>query len=130
MIIKKIAFLIFCCSLLQAYAWAQDAPLLTLKEAVEIALKNNYNIKLSQNNKTIAANNVTLGNAGVLPQVNGNFASTNSRLTTKQTRSTVRSIISTTLPTRVSIMVLPLTGQFLTVLTCLPHYDQLNSSTS
>jgi len=87
MIIKKTAFLLFCCTLLRLNTWAQEAPLLTLKDAVEIALKNNYNIKLSQNNKTIAANNVTLGNAGVLPKVNGNFASTNSRLTTKQTRS-------------------------------------------
>jgi outer membrane protein len=87
MIIKKIAFLVFCCAFLSVQAWAQDAPMLTLKEAVEIALKNNYNIKLSQNNKTISANNVTLGNAGVLPKLNGNFASTNSRLTTKQTRS-------------------------------------------
>jgi outer membrane protein len=87
MIIKKIAFLVFCSTFLGINTWAQDAPLLTLKDAVEIALKNNYNIKLSQNNKTIAANNVTLGNAGILPQVNGNFASTNSRQTTKQTRS-------------------------------------------
>lgn len=87
MIIKKTAFLVFCCILLRMYTRAQDAPMLTLKEAVEIALKNNYNIKLSQNNKTIATNNVTLGNAGVLPKVNGNFASTNSRLTTKQTRT-------------------------------------------
>lgn len=87
MIIKKTAFLVFCCTFWGINTWAQDAPLLTLKDAVEIALKNNYNIKLSQNNKTIAANNVTLGNAGILPQLNGNFASTNSRQTTKQTRS-------------------------------------------
>jgi outer membrane protein len=87
MIIKKIAFLFLCCSLMGLRAIAQDAPLLTLKEAIEIALKNNYDIKLSQNNKTISANNVTLGNAGVLPQVNGNFASTNSVQTTKQTRN-------------------------------------------
>ncbi|WP_184544168.1 TolC family protein [Mucilaginibacter sp. FT3.2] len=87
MIIKKIAFLFFCCTFLRLQARAQDAPMLTLKDAVEIALKNNYNIKLSQNNKTISGNNVTLGNAGILPQLNGNFASTNSRLTTKQTRS-------------------------------------------
>ncbi|MDN3584184.1 TolC family protein [Mucilaginibacter flavus] len=87
MIIKKIAFLVICCAFLGGQAMAQDAPMLTLKEAVEIALKNNYNIKLSQNNKALAANNVTLGSAGILPKVNGNFASTNSRLTTKQTRS-------------------------------------------
>jgi outer membrane protein len=87
MITKKIAFFIFCSIAFSAPVWAQDAPMLTLKEAVEIALKNNYNIKLSQNNATIAGNNVTPGNAGMLPQVNGNFASTNSRQTTKQTRS-------------------------------------------
>jgi outer membrane protein TolC len=87
MIIKKIAFLVFCGIAFGTRLWAQDAPMLTLKDAVEIALKNNYNIQLSQNNKTVAANNVTLGNAGALPVVTGDFTSTNSRLTTKQTRS-------------------------------------------
>jgi outer membrane protein TolC len=87
MITKKTAFFIFCSILFSVKTWAQDAPMLTLKDAVEIALKNNYNIKLSQNNSSIASNNVTLGNAGILPQVNGNFASTNSRQTTKQTRN-------------------------------------------
>jgi outer membrane protein TolC len=87
MITKKTAFFIICSIVFSVNTWAQDAPMLTLKDAVEIALKNNYNIKLSQNNSAIASNNVTLGNAGVLPQVNGNFASTNSRQTTKQTRN-------------------------------------------
>jgi outer membrane protein TolC len=87
MITKKTVFFIFCSILFSVKTWAQDAPMLTLKDAVEIALKNNYNIKLSQNNSAIASNNVTLGNAGILPQVNGNFASTNSRQTTKQTRN-------------------------------------------
>lgn len=87
MITKKTAFFIFCSIVFSVKTWAQDAPMLTLKDAVEIALKNNYNIKLSQNNSTIASNNVTLGNAGILPKVNGNFASTNSRQTTKQTRN-------------------------------------------
>lgn len=87
MISKKIAFFIFCSIAFSATAWAQDAPMLTLKDAVEIALKNNYNIKLSQNNSTIAANNVTLGNAGILPQVAGNFSTNSSRQKTKQTRN-------------------------------------------
>jgi outer membrane protein len=65
----------------------QKAPLLTLKEAVEIALKNNYNIKLSANNNTIAKNNVTLGNAGILPQVSLDATLANSIQTTKQTRT-------------------------------------------
>jgi outer membrane protein len=84
---KKIVCLIFCASAFFAGVKAQEAPVLTLKDAVEIALKNNYNIKLSQNNKTIAGNNVTLGNAGFLPLVTGNAISSNSIQTTKQTRS-------------------------------------------
>jgi len=87
MITKKIAFLIFCSITFSITAWAQDAPVLTLKDAIEIALKNNYNIKLSQNNSSIASNNVTLGNAGVLPQVSGDFTTSDSRQKTKQTRS-------------------------------------------
>lgn len=67
-------------------AQAQKAPLLTLKEAVEVALKNNYNIKLSANNIIIAKNNVTPGNAGMLPQVSGDVTSTNSIQDAKQTR--------------------------------------------
>ncbi|SDI71210.1 Outer membrane protein TolC [Mucilaginibacter gossypii] len=86
--IKKIACLVCCFAVISTMALAQqDAPLLTLKDAVEIALKNNYNIKLSQNNSTIASNNVTLGNAGILPVVTGDFNDNNSRQTTKQTRN-------------------------------------------
>lgn len=66
---------------------AQNAPLLTIKDAVEIALKNNYNIKLSQNNAAIAKNNVTPGNAGMLPNVTGDFTSSNSIQNTVQTRA-------------------------------------------
>jgi outer membrane protein len=88
MMIKKMTCLVFCLALVTTMALAQqDAPLLTLKDAVEIALKNNYNIKLSQNNSTIASNNVTLGNAGILPVVTGDFNDNNSRQTTKQTRN-------------------------------------------
>jgi outer membrane protein TolC len=87
MITKKIAFFIFCSITFSITAWAQDAPVLTLKDAIEIALKNNYNIKLSQNNSSIASNNVTLGNAGVLPQVSGDFTTSDSRQKTKQTRN-------------------------------------------
>jgi outer membrane protein len=66
---------------------AQNPPLLTLRDAVEIALKNNYNIKLAQNNTTIAKNNVTIGNAGMLPVVTGDYTSSNSIQNTVQTRS-------------------------------------------
>jgi outer membrane protein len=65
---------LFCTATWFCSKGAGYAPMLTLKDAVEIALKNNYNIKLSQNNKTIAKNNVTLGNAGFLPVVTGDLA--------------------------------------------------------
>ena len=86
MTIKIITCLIVC-SLGLTTVKAQDTARLTLKDAVEIALKNNYNIKLSQNNSTIAGNNVTIGNAGFLPQVTGNLTSNNSIQTTQQTRT-------------------------------------------
>ena len=86
MTIKIIICLIVCCLGLTTVK-AQDTARLTLKDAVEIALKNNYNIKLSQNNSTIAGNNVTIGNAGFLPQVTGNLTSNNSIQTTQQTRT-------------------------------------------
>ncbi|MCO5937307.1 TolC family protein [Mucilaginibacter sp. RB4R14] len=84
--LKKIICLTFCVAT-AAGAKAQYGPMLTLKEAVEIALKNNYNIKLSQNNATIAGNNVTLGNAGFLPLVTGGGALNASNQKIKQTRS-------------------------------------------
>lgn len=85
--LKIIACLIFLFTAYAGVVKAQNLPLLTLKEAVEIALQNNYNIKITQNASAIAKNNVTLGNAGFLPSVNGNFSSTNSVQNTSVTRS-------------------------------------------
>jgi outer membrane protein len=75
---------------------AQTAPLLTLREAVEIALKNNYNIVLAKNNNAIAQNNFTIGNARFLPVITGNLSQSNSRQHIEQTRAdgTVNSIPS------------------------------------
>jgi outer membrane protein len=86
--LKKIICLVFCCIFIIANARAQNAPFLTLKDAIEIALKNNYHIQLAKNNSTIAQNNVTPGNAGMLPSVTGNFTSANSVQNVKQTRNT------------------------------------------
>lgn len=85
--IKKIICLIFCATAFTVMVKAQNAPLLTLKDAVEIALQNNYNIKLSQNNAAIASNNVTLGNAGFLPLVTGDATLNKSNQKIKQTRN-------------------------------------------
>lgn len=60
---------------------------LGLKEAIEIALKNNYDILLQSNQAKIAKNNVSLANAGILPRVNGNFSNNHSIQDSKQTLS-------------------------------------------
>ncbi|NCD68696.1 TolC family protein [Mucilaginibacter agri] len=79
--------LITACLILTGNLHAQDTTMLTIKDAVEIALKNNYNIRLSQNNAAIAKNNVTPGAAGMLPVVNGQFTSSNSIQDTRQIRA-------------------------------------------
>lgn len=61
---------------------------LTLVEAISIALKNNYDIKLLRNDQKIAENNVNLGNAGILPIATGSFSTSGSRQNTVQTQST------------------------------------------
>ncbi|TWR30443.1 TolC family protein [Mucilaginibacter pallidiroseus] len=85
--INKTICLIFCAVSTAFTASAQELPKLSLKDAVAIALQNNYNIKLSQNNQTIASTNVTLGNAGFLPVVSGDYTNTNGIQTTNQTRT-------------------------------------------
>jgi outer membrane protein len=50
---------------------------LSLQEAVNIALQNNYSIKLIKNDGKIASNNNSLGNAGFLPSITGNFTDVN-----------------------------------------------------
>ncbi len=61
---------------------------LTLQEAITLALKNNYDIKLVNNDVAIAKNNVNLGNAGILPAVVGSYSTNGSRQNTVQTQST------------------------------------------
>ena len=45
-------------------------PNLTLEDAINVALKNNFGIQMGQNDATIARNNVTKGNAGFEPNLN------------------------------------------------------------
>lgn len=68
--------------------------LLTVREAVDIALENNYDIKLAANDLSIAKENVTYGNAGMIPLVTGNFTQNNNRQNSTQTQQSgeVRSL--------------------------------------
>jgi len=83
---KKTACLLFFLVFIIANCRAQDT-LLTLKDAVEIALKNNYHIQIAKNNSAVAQNNVTPGAAGMLPSVTGNFSQSNSVQNVNQTTS-------------------------------------------
>ena len=73
---------------------AQAQELLSLEDAVKIALENNYDIKIAENNSKIDATNNNLANAGMLPSLNANFTNNNSQLNTKQTQGdgTVREL--------------------------------------
>lgn len=44
--------------------------LLSIEDAVQQGMKNNYGIRIAKTASTVAANNVTYGNAGFLPAVN------------------------------------------------------------
>ncbi len=64
-----------------------NAPFLTLAEAIRLGLENNYDIRVARQDERIAENNVTRGNAGQLPQVNGNFTRSFNRNNVRQESS-------------------------------------------
>ena len=72
---------------LQFWGVTQAQELLTLQEAVRLALQNNYDIRIPANNLEINRNDVTLGNAGFLPVVGAEFSNTNSIENTRQDRT-------------------------------------------
>lgn len=60
---------------------------LSLEEAISVALKNNYDIKLVNNDIQVAKNNVNPGNAGMLPRLDASFADGGSRQNITRTQS-------------------------------------------
>lgn len=58
--------------------------LLTLHDAVELGLKNNYDISLVKNQSEITSNDATRGNSGMLPQISINASRSLSDNNTKQ----------------------------------------------
>ncbi|KAA3439198.1 TolC family protein [Rufibacter hautae] len=78
---------LFLLTLLFGAGEAKAQELLTLEDAVRIALERNYDIKLSANDRRIAENNVTRGNAGMLPNVTANLANNRTIQNSTQTRS-------------------------------------------
>lgn len=81
--LKRILFLI----ILLAGSTIQAQEKLSLEQAVQLALENNYDIKLNKTDVEIAKNNVNGAIAGMLPTVTGNFNTNNTVSNTKQTLS-------------------------------------------
>lgn len=75
------------CLILLAGGNLNAQGLLTAKDAVQIALENNFEIKLSQNDLRVAQENMTYGNAGMLPTVTGNFSQNNSVMNSSQVQA-------------------------------------------
>jgi len=65
-----------------------NLPTLSLRDAIEQALKNNYDIRIVKNDLSVAKNNVNLGNAGFLPTLDGSYSQGGSIQNTVQTPST------------------------------------------
>lgn len=77
----KIKTFIFLLSLTVS-GFAQEK--LSLQEAITVALQNNYDIKISKNDLSVARNNANIGNAGMLPNVAGTYSNGGSIQNTRQ----------------------------------------------
>lgn len=84
---KKVIYSIIISWMMCKAVPASAQSVLTLEDAVRIALQNNYNIRISKNNQTISSNNVSRAAAGMLPTVSGSFDNSSSLQNTRQTQS-------------------------------------------
>lgn len=80
---KKLLYIFLPIYILPFIAFAQE--ILNLEDAVAIALKQNYDIRLVSNDVAIAKNNVNLANAGMLPSVTGDASASAATQNTTQT---------------------------------------------
>lgn len=78
--IKLVSTIAFCLFFFKGNA--QDT--LAVQDAIEAALKNNYDIIIAGNEAAIAERNNTFGNAGFLPDVSTNFGQLNNINDTRQ----------------------------------------------
>lgn len=87
--LRKGTMVMFC--LMTVWALGKQAASaqekLSLEEAISIALKNNYDIKLVNNDIQIAKNNVNPGSAGMLPRLDGSFTDGGSKQNITRTQS-------------------------------------------
>ncbi|HQK96983.1 MAG TPA: TolC family protein [Bacteroidia bacterium] len=71
---KSLSFLVVLFVISTGSTFSQNV--LSMKSAVDLALKNNLGIVIAKNNAQIDQNNATVGNAGMLPSVNVQGAAT------------------------------------------------------
>ncbi len=78
--LKSLVLFFFCIAKMNAQ------QVLTIEDAVKIALENNYEIKIASNNLNIDKANVSSGNAGMLPVIIANATDNNNSVNSKQTK--------------------------------------------
>jgi outer membrane protein len=79
-ILNSILLFLFC------IAKSNAQEVLTIEDAMKIALENNFEIKIAKNNTKISETNVTIGNAGMLPVATASITDNNSIQNSSQTR--------------------------------------------
>jgi outer membrane protein len=84
----KIVFLLgLCLSAMLPMGTAQAQEILTLEEAIRVALERNFDIRIASNNLEIDKNNANRANAGMIPAVTGNFTNNNTLQNSRQERN-------------------------------------------
>ena len=84
----KIALLLSLCGfVLLPSGFARAQQVLSLEEAIRIALERNYEIRISSNNLEIDRNNVNRANAGMIPALTGNFSNNHTLQNSRQQRA-------------------------------------------
>ncbi|BFM45023.1 TolC family protein [Flavobacterium sp. CFS9] len=79
-LITSLVLLLFCTARISAQ------EVLTIEDAMKIALENNFEIKIAKNSLKISETNVTVGNAGMLPRATASVTDNNSVTNSSQTR--------------------------------------------
>lgn len=93
---RKFHIIIFCLLLLstmnKADAQTRDTVLLTVEEAIALALQNNFDILLARNDSAVAALDYSYVNAAFLPRVNANTSAIFNNSAQRQTLADGRKV--------------------------------------
>lgn len=70
---KNLSFAVFICLSLSTFVLAQDVENLTIEQCIDIALQNNYQLRVAEMNVDIAEQDIVSARSSWLPQVNSSF---------------------------------------------------------